>query len=58
MRVKVGDKWYDAEETPICIELTIKERLDIATLPKEVTKYAGFPTNTKMSREEMIKWMD
>lgn len=43
MRVKIGDEWFEAElGKPIAIELTEKDKANIANMHPEATRYAVF----------------
>jgi len=57
MRVKIGDIWYDSNETPICIYLTDQDKRNIADMLTECSKYAVFPDDKAMSADEMRAWM-
>lgn len=60
MRVKIGDKWYNSNIQPICIQVNKTEQGHIADLDRSVAsngKYASFPETMEMSREEMFEWM-
>ena len=53
MRVKVGDKWYQAEKgQPIMIVMTDGDRSNIERMPAELTRYACFD-----NVEEKKAWM-
>lgn len=56
MRVKVDDKWYDAQAHPICIQYNDGERKQIADNPGPERKYAQFPDDWG-SPDEMRAWM-
>lgn len=43
MRIKVEDTWYDAENMPICVELTQADKENIANMAPEATRYSAFP---------------
>ena len=58
MRFKIGDTWYEATpETPIMVELTVKDKLNIGEMNHDANRYAIFekPHGTL---EEMRAWMD
>ena len=53
MRVKVGDKWYQAEKgQPIMIVMTDGDCSNIERMPAELTRYACFD-----NVEEKKAWM-
>ena len=57
MRVKVGNRWYDSRNIPICIEFTGNSRENIINAaPDCQSKYAEFP-EAWGSKEEMVEWM-
>ena len=43
MKIKVGDKIYDAEDELIMIILTPEDKLNITNMTPEATKYCAFP---------------
>ena len=53
MKVKIGDKIYSSEETPVMVILTEQDKLNIANMNPECTKYCVFD-NDFISNEE---WM-
>lgn len=57
MRVKIGETWYDAKETAICIELSGQDKDNIGAMHPDCTKYAAFPDECSMSADEMRAWM-
>lgn len=60
MRVKIGNRWYDSNQQPICIQISEEEQEQIANMDRQVAnkgKYASFPPNCNMSAAEMLKWM-
>jgi len=56
MRVKVGDKWFDAKEQPICIQYSDGEREQINSNPGSNRKYAQFPDGWG-TPDDMRDWM-
>jgi hypothetical protein len=59
MRVKVGDEWHQATpETPIMVELTHPDRLNIAAMHPSATRYAVFDDRSGLTREAKLAWMD
>lgn len=59
MRVKVGSQWFDvAPGQPIMVELKPGDKENIAKMPPEATRYAPFDDADRMSRMEMLAWMD
>ena len=58
MRVKIGDNWYDSEDSPICIELSDQDKENIKNMSQECKKYASFPKEDKRTNQEKYEWMD
>ena len=57
MRIKVGNNWYDASNhQPIMVELTPKDKENIANMSPEATKYAELPDT--WSKEQCYEWME
>jgi hypothetical protein len=48
MKVKIGDKIYDASEEPIMLILTQEDRKNIENMAPDATKYCAFPDNTSL----------
>jgi len=48
MKVKIGDKIYDASEEPIMLILTQEDRKNIENMNSDATKYCAFPDNTSL----------
>ena len=57
MQVKIGNKLYDAEASPICLILTDEEKQRIGAMAPGVNKYAACPEGM-LSAEQMRAWMD
>jgi len=57
MKVKIKNKVYDGAKEPIMVILTSQDKINIANMLPTATKYAQFPDELKMTKEEMIKWM-
>ena len=57
MKVKVGDTWYDANEQPLCVELSEQDKINIANMDPEATKYAVFPEVDETTKEWKLEWM-
>jgi hypothetical protein len=55
MRVKVGDTWHDGEKEPVMVELTAKDKENIANMAPDATKYCSYPDRLKP--EEVEAWM-
>ena len=55
MKVKVGNKWYDSQETPIMIVLTDKDKENIANMLPDAYKYCCAPE--EMKRSEIYHFM-
>ena len=56
MKVKIGDKFYDAEEQPVMIIMTPDDKFSLAYKASEATMYAVFPDNWG-TQQEQEKWM-
>jgi hypothetical protein len=48
MKVKIGDKIYNASEEPIMLILTQEDRKNIENMAPDATKYCAFPDNTSL----------
>lgn len=60
MRVKIGERWHDSNNEPICIQVSEGEQKQIANMNRDIAKegkYAIFPDKSKLNKEEMFKWM-
>ncbi|AFH19795.1 hypothetical protein F406_gp020 [Agrobacterium phage 7-7-1] len=60
MRVKVGNEWFSCSgETPIQVELTEKDKQNIANMAPGATLYAVFaePARTEFERGQQMAWM-
>lgn len=55
MRFKIGDTWYENDQ-PLMVELTQKDRENIANMHSDATKYACFPI--AIGREAAEDWME
>ena len=51
MKVKVGDTLYDSDNTPIVLILDPDDKINIANMIPQATKYGTFPESYS---EEMI----
>ncbi len=59
MRIKVGDKWFEATpDEPIMIELTKADRSNLNNMAPEATKYAVFHDRDKRTKEQKLEWME
>ncbi len=61
MRVKVGNKVYDAEDEPLLVMLSREERDEIAHMIPGATKYCVYPATeewTKDGYKKIKEWMD
>lgn len=57
MKVKIGDTWYDANETAICVELNSQDKENIENMNADCDKYAVFPDAKNLTPDEMRAWM-
>lgn len=61
MRVKIGNKWFDSDDQPICIQINDVEQNHISQIDRKIAesgKYAVFPDNTEMTVDQMREWMN
>lgn len=61
MKVKIGNKWYDSNDEPICIQVSEGEQKQIGEMDRSVAKkgrYAIFPNAQNWTQEQMIEWMN
>lgn len=61
MRVKIKDVWFEVKlGQPIMVELSDDDKKNLASLVTsgDGNKYAAFDENEKLTREEMLAWMD
>lgn len=59
MRVKVGNEWFEAtEEHPIAVELTDRDKENIAAMSHDTCVYAIFvhPPRNEIERGGRIAW--
>jgi hypothetical protein len=54
VKVKVGDKIFDAEKEPILVILTESDKYNIANLPPNAPGYAVFPGS--MDADRVAAW--
>lgn len=55
MKVKIADRIYDAEDTPIMLIMSGIDKMHIKQMPLEAYKYACMPES--MTDEEKEKFM-
>lgn len=55
MKVKIGDTTYDADDQPILVILSDRDKENIAQMPRRATKYCCYPDNWPESRAK--DWM-
>lgn len=56
MKVKIGNKIYDAEKEPIMIILDDNDKILLGNMPKDNYKYCCFPEN--IDSKKVIKFME
>lgn len=56
MKVKVGESVFDAEIEPVMVILTEADKANIANMPRNKTKYCGFPAGTDL--KWIGRWME
>jgi len=57
MRVKVNETWYNAQETPICVDFGEEDRKYIDSMVKGAAKYAAAPDEHFKSDDDFKSWM-
>lgn len=57
MRVKIGNEWFDSDNSLIMIELSETDKKNIAQMPEHLTKYTLYDKN-KFNHEDIQKWMN
>ena len=56
MKVKIKDIIYDANEEPIMLILTDEDKMHIANMDRDCTKFCAFPDDTETEKiEEFMK---
>ena len=55
MKVKIGDKFHDSEEEPIMLFMDNDEKVQIANMGVEATKYCSYPES--MSEVAVVTFM-
>ena len=55
MKVKVGNKVYDANDEPVMLILTDEDKQLISDMSPTATKYCAFPDD--YSKKKVITWM-
>jgi hypothetical protein len=55
MIVKIRDKYYDSEETPIMLVLTDNDKQNITNMLPECDRYCSYPDG--MDSNEIPNWM-
>lgn len=62
MRVKIGNVWFNSDEEPICIQISLLEQTQIGAMNRDKApngKYAVFPaTWERETKERKLAWMD
>jgi hypothetical protein len=61
MRVKIQDTWFEVKVgQPIMVELTDEDKKNMLPMmtASDGDKYAVFSDEEKLTREEMLSWMD
>lgn len=56
MKVKIGNKIYDPNNTPIMVILSKEDKSNIANMLPEATKYCAFPEDMEIN--EIENWMN
>lgn len=55
MKVKVGNKLYSAENEPVMVILTDKDKRNISNMDPKATKYVAYPEG--MDSSKISKWV-
>lgn len=58
MRVKIGNRIYDAREEPILIVLSQEEKEQISNMHPDATRYMQYPKSYFNTDEEALRWGD
>lgn len=59
MRVKIGKVWFECHpDQPIMVELTPQDKVNIANMHPDDTKYALFDDNDQTTKEQKLAWME
>ena len=59
MRFKIANKWYECDiDQPIMVELTQKDKENIANMSPNATKYAIFHDYEPKTVEQKKEWME
>lgn len=56
MKVKIGNKFYSAEDEPIMIILSEQDKKNISEMPDEYFKYCQYPEG-KYDENVVLNWM-
>ncbi len=56
MKVKVGDTIYSASDEPVMVILSEMDKMNIANMFPEATKYVAFPEGT--DRKFIERWIE
>lgn len=57
MKVKIGNKIYDAAKQPIMVILSEKDKENIANMIDSATKYCGYP-DSGFTEKEIEEFME
>jgi hypothetical protein len=58
MRIKIGNRWYECKaDQSIMIELTEADKMNIAKMAPDATKYACFDDADERTIDEKLAWM-
>jgi hypothetical protein len=58
MRVKIGNWWYAPQPGfPIMVELSEADKVNIANMKSDATKYACFDEKDPLDEEGRKRWM-
>ena len=58
MKIKVGDRVYDANDEPVMVILSDKDKMNIRDMDPEATKYCGYPDGMAEAKVEAFMKTD
>ncbi len=56
MKVKIGEITIDAEDQPVMIILSDRDKINIASMPPDKARYCGYPLD-RYSEKEIEEFM-
>ena len=58
LRVKIGDKWYTDNDTPILIEFSVLSKSHVKNMASENFRYASAPDSYFLHENDYVNWMN